>query len=111
VARDGRLTAECPVGEYPDWIRHTVSLKHEITPESFRVPAGTPDRKIPIHVIGMVPRQIINQDILEEVPVRSGQIRCDLEKDLLKIAVVERYGKNGNVGVGFVRGFELKAGA
>lgn len=111
VAKDGRLKAECPVGDYPDWIRQTVILTHKITPESFIVPAGTPLSRAPIHVIGLVPRQIINQDILEEAPVKAGQIVCDLERDLLKIAVVERYGKNGNVGIGFVRGFQLKTGA
>ena len=35
----------------------------------------------------------------------------DTENDVLKVAVVERHGKNGNVAVSFVRGFGMKRGA
>jgi adenine deaminase len=35
----------------------------------------------------------------------------DTELDILSIAVIERHGKNGNIGRGFVRGFNLKEGA
>jgi adenine deaminase len=42
--------------------------------------------------------------------VKDGKILPDMKKDVIKIAVVERYGKN-NIAVGFVRGFNLKYGA
>jgi adenine deaminase len=35
----------------------------------------------------------------------------DVSRDILKLAVVERHGKNGNIGITFVRGFGLQAGA
>ena len=35
----------------------------------------------------------------------------DISRDILKLAVVERHGKNGNIGLTFVRGFGLKNGA
>ena len=35
----------------------------------------------------------------------------DLAGDVIKVAVVERHGKNGNIGRGFVTGFGLKRGA
>lgn len=35
----------------------------------------------------------------------------DLEKDVIKVAVIERHGKTGNIGIGFVKGFGLKSGA
>jgi adenine deaminase len=35
----------------------------------------------------------------------------DVERDILKLVVVERHHATGNVGVGFVRGFKLKSGA
>jgi adenine deaminase len=38
-------------------------------------------------------------------------VEPDLERDVVKIAVVERHGKNGNIATGFVHGFGLKAGA
>jgi len=35
----------------------------------------------------------------------------DLDADVIKVAVIERHGRNGNIGRGFVRGFGLKRGA
>ena len=43
-------------------------------------------------------------------PVQPARV-ADVGQDTLKLAVVERYGKNGNIGVTFVRGFGLQRGA
>ena len=45
------------------------------------------------------------------LPVRGGFVAADAGQDVAKLSVVERYGKNGNVGTGFVRGFKLQRGA
>ena len=111
VAENGNLLEECKVEEYPDWLKHTVTLKNPITEESFAALSKKQDGSTKIHLIDMIPRQIINHHVLEEMQVKNGKIQVNIEKDILKLAVVERYGKNGNVGVGFVRGFELKKGA
>lgn len=111
VAEDGHLTEKCPVGNYPEWLKHTVILKNEITEESFRIAASVKSGKVKVHVIDMIPRQIINLHSIEELQVENGEILPDQERDILKLSVVERYGKNGNVGMGFVRGFHLNKGA
>ena len=46
-----------------------------------------------------------------ETEDRDGQIVSDIDRDILKLVVVERHRATGNVGVGFVRGFGLKRGA
>src|SRR5690606_30095489 len=38
-------------------------------------------------------------------------VEPDLARDVVKIAVVERHAKNGNIAVGFIHGFGLMAGA
>ena len=43
--------------------------------------------------------------------VKDGQIAADVDRDILKLAVVERYGKNGRVSTALVHGFGLKQGA
>jgi len=43
--------------------------------------------------------------------VVDGDKRPDPSRDLVKIAVIERHGVNGNIAAGFVRGFGLKRGA
>ncbi|MEA4968900.1 MAG: adenine deaminase [Candidatus Pelethousia sp.] len=111
VAQEGGLLVECPVREYPAWIMDTVHLKNPITAAAFALPTKAAGPKAKVWAIGLIDRQIINHRLLAEVPVVEGALRQDVEADLLKLAIVERYGVNGNVGVGFVKGFGLQRGA
>jgi len=62
-------------------------------------------------VIGIVPGQIITKKLMEEVRVEDGRVVADSERDILKLAVVERHRATGNIGLGLVKGFGLKRGA
>ena len=62
-------------------------------------------------VIGVIPDQIVTEGLSEEVKVVDGLAVADVERDILKIAVIERHQGTGNTGLGFVRGFGLKRGA
>ena len=62
-------------------------------------------------VIGLIPDQVVTEGLSEEVKVEDGLAVADVERDILKIAVIERHQGTGNTGLGFVRGFGLKRGA
>ncbi|MHB8791752.1 MAG: adenine deaminase [Thermoleophilia bacterium] len=64
-----------------------------------------------LRVIGIVPGQITTEKLLVEPKVVDGLVVADPERDILKIAVVERHTASGNVGLGFVKGMGLKRGA
>ena len=74
-------------------------------PEVFRIPwSGGAAR-----VIGLVPGQIITESLVDEPTQRGGEAIADPERDLAKIAVIERHLGTGRIGLGFVRGFGLRA--
>ena len=62
-------------------------------------------------VIGIQPGKIITQHLHYDIAISDGDKRADIARDLAKIAVIERHGKNGNIATGFVKGFEIKSGA
>ncbi len=62
-------------------------------------------------VIGVVSGRIITQDIPATLPFADGVRRIDLAQDIVKVAVVERHGRGGSIGVAFVKGFGLREGA
>jgi adenine deaminase len=64
-----------------------------------------------VRVIEIVPGQLITHARAEEPSVRDGRVVADPERDLAKIAVVERHHATGRVGKGLVRGFGLRSGA
>jgi adenine deaminase len=63
------------------------------------------------HVIGIIEGKILTGHLVETVPIRDGDQPVDTGRDLLRIAVAERHGRNGNIATGFVRGFGMQAGA
>ncbi len=64
-----------------------------------------------VKVIEVVPQQIFTRKAVEHAKIKDGLIVPDPDRDILKIAVIERHGKNGNVCCGLIRGFGLKRGA
>lgn len=64
-----------------------------------------------IKVMELMPGQIVNRLRVEKAKVRDNEVVSDLDRDVIKLAVIERHRASGNVGVGFVRGFGLKRGA
>jgi adenine deaminase len=64
-----------------------------------------------IRVIGLVADQILTEHLVMDTPVREGLVVADPDRDLIKIAVVERHRATGNVGLGLVQGFGLQEGA
>jgi adenine deaminase len=109
VAQAGRLAVEPPVPDYPDWIRHTVTVRRGKSGADFALKTDRPVADV--HVIELYPDQIINEIGRARLPVVDGLVLPDVDQDVLKLAVVERHGKNGNIGIAFVRGFGLKRGA
>ena len=87
--------------------RSTMNLSYR-APENFTVSA---DGAKKIRVIEIVPHQIVTKCVIEPPKIDNGQIVSNIERDILKLVVVERHRATGNVGVGFVRGVGLKRGA
>jgi adenine deaminase len=48
---------------------------------------------------------------MEKIKIVDGAVMPDVERDILKLVVVERHKASGNIGVGLVKGFGLKNGA
>ena len=80
----------------------------QIAAEDFRIAAKS---KNETPVIGVVAGRIITEHRSMSLPVDRGEVLTDVAQDAVKVAVVERHGKNGNIGLGFVSGFGLKRGA
>jgi adenine deaminase len=106
VLKRGRPVVEVPRATVPDWVRHTVRIG-ALGPEVFRIPWSGGSAR----VIGLVPEQIITESLVDEPTHRGGEAIADPERDLAKVAVIERHLGTGRTGLGFVRGFGLRRGA
>jgi adenine deaminase len=81
-----------------------------VTAESFAIPARPGENATP--VIGVRPGLILTFRHGATLEVGAdGGLLPDLAADVIKVAVVERHGRDGNIGKSFVTGFGLKRGA
>jgi len=85
-------------------------------PNSMNLRPADVDFSIPargrrLWVIEAVPGQVVTGRAIMDATVSDGMAVADIDRDLLKIAVVERYTGKANTGKGFVTGMGLKAGA
>jgi adenine deaminase len=92
----------------PTPIPNSVAARIQINEKfDLRIPART-NR---IRVIGTEPDQLVTKHLIFDAAVSNGLAVSDVKRDILKMAVLERHGRNGNVGVGFIHGFGFKNGA
>jgi adenine deaminase len=89
---------------------HTVSVK-SLRLGALRFPSTDTNGVVEVPVIEIVPGQIVTRRRQEQLRIVNGDVLPEVSRDILKAAVIERHKFTGNVGVGFVRGFGLKAGA
>ncbi len=61
-------------------------------------------------VIDLVKHQLITEEALLDIDF-SNNNGVDTEKDILKLAVIERHRNTGHIGLGFIRGIGLNEGA
>ncbi len=109
VAKNGKLTITPPSLKYPEYLYKTINVSKGKDPLDFKVQAN--GQKVKVWVIELVPDQIINKRNQTELDVIDGFVSNNILGDILKLAVVERYGKTGGIGVTFVKGFGIKRGA
>jgi adenine deaminase len=89
-----------------DRLRNTVKIG-SLSREVFTLKASGEDQT----VIEVIPDQIITRMKSMRVKTVEGLIVPDVERDIIKAAVIERHHASGNTGLGLISGFGLKKGA
>ena len=64
----------------------------------------------PCRIIKIIPEQITTEELIEKIDWSKNN-GIDIERDILKLAVLERHNNTGHKGVGFINGIGLKKGA
>ncbi len=106
VLKRGRAVEEVPQVDVPDWVRQSVRIK-PLRAEDFSVASNGGD----VRAIGLIEDQVVTESLVREPAVDDGRAVADADRDLAKIAVVERHLATGRVGVGFLSGSGLQRGA
>ena len=107
VACDGEMIEQSTSSINWSNARNSVHLPEQFSSDSFQI-SGIQGA---IRVIGLIAGQLYTEELHCEACVEDGYIIADPKNDILKIAVIERHHNTGNIGLGFVKGFQFKSGA
>ncbi len=105
VAKDGKMVQEFGAQEQPR-LRRSVNI-HWLEPEDFQIKAKGDQ----MNVIGMIPNQIVTEHLVEDTHMDGALAVPDIDRDLAKVAVIERHNATPPRAFGFVKGTGLKTGA
>ena len=114
VAENGKMTVEIGQPNVPEFVRDTMHVGVEITPESFRIAApeeAEANGTVKGRVIEIIPNHVGNYERIMDLPVKDGFVEADAAQDIMKMVVFERHHETGTKGVGFLKGFGFKKGA
>jgi adenine deaminase len=87
------------------------SLFNSVRVDWSRVGLAIPASGRRLRVIGARPNQLLTDALVMDACLAAGRAVADPARDLLKMAVIERHGRSGTVGLGFVHGIGLAHGA
>ncbi|WP_295722798.1 adenine deaminase [uncultured Methanobrevibacter sp.] len=82
----------------------------EKSPEDFDVKIDLKEGKIKALIMKVMDKSLITDKTIKELEVKDHIIQENIDRDILKIAVVNRYGED-TVTNGFVKGFKITDGA
>ena len=106
VLKRGRPIEDAPRAEVPEWVRQTVRVQ-PVTAADFAIPWGGGAAR----AIGLVEDQVVTESLTVAPLVVDGHAVSDPDRDLVKLAVVERHLATGRVGLGLLSGSGLERGA
>lgn len=109
VAENGRYLGLATAKQRPVLSTNSVHLNiNEVTKERLAIHVKTNQKA---HVIEIIPNQIETVKRMMEVPSDGSCFVPSVEKDLAKLAVLERHRNTGNIGLAIVKGLGLTSGA
>ena len=109
---EGKFTQQLKQPKYPEWLYRTMNINRVLKAEDFRVvaPEGA-GSTVKVRVITTRDGSLETPESIETLPVVKGTIEADPSQGINKIAMIDRIFGTGEVGVAFVKGFNIREGA
>jgi adenine deaminase len=110
VVSDGERKHRFERPVYPAFLQGTVGLKRAVEVEDLAVRAPEGRTEVTVRAIGA--ESLLSDERRFQMPVEAdGTVAADVGRDILKVAMWDRYGRWAEPAVAFMQGFQLKRGA
>jgi adenine deaminase len=109
VVRDGEVVAPLVRPVYPAFLKSTVRLAGPAAAATFTVAAPNGAASATVRVIGG--DNLVSDERHISLPIADGVLSADTTRDVVKLAMLDRYGEGSAPAIGFLQGYGLKRGA
>jgi adenine deaminase len=109
VVADGEVVAPLQRPLYPAFLRDTVRLHRPADAATFAVPAPHGTGDVLARVIGG--DSLVSDERHLRLPVVDGFVECDVDQDVIKLAMLDRHGADAPAAVAFLQGYGIRRGA
>ncbi len=108
---DGKLTEPLQNPKYPDWLYGTMNIDRVLKAGDFRVaaPEGS-GATVNVRVITTKDGSLETPESIETLSVVGDAIQADPSRGINKICMIDRISGTGEIGVAFVKGFNIREG-
>jgi adenine deaminase len=104
IAENGEWKVKLPRFKYPSWATKSVKLKRRLRADDFRL-ATRHSSLVKANVIGVIENQAPTRHLTFDLQPENGEVKAELQRDIAKIALVERHKGTGGITMGLVSGF------
>jgi adenine deaminase len=106
AALNKRLTIKIEKTDSFSMFKNTVKLKNELAPADLVIKVDAERGNVYARILTLEGE--VEEEVLE---IMEYEVSPNPLKNIVRIAVLERHGKNGNIGKGFIKGLGIKRGA
>jgi adenine deaminase len=108
IAENSKWKINLPKSTHPAWVKKSVHLKRALKAEDFTLKVESSKLKVKANVIGIIENQAPTNHLTFEMDVVNGEVKVDVNRDIAKVALVERHKGTGKIQLGLVHGFGFK---
>jgi adenine deaminase len=110
IASEGKLLAPPRKHEFARRSLSSVRLERDLKPADFSIQVKGDMDSATVRIIDLV-TDLVTAELEMQMPVSGGELRPDVNRDVIKVAAIDRTNHPGKTFSGLIRGFGLKSGA
>ena len=111
VARNHQLLVQLEKPNYPEFVKQSVRMKDPTAKDLIIQSKNLANGRVRIRAIGLSKTGVNTRSLELETSTKDHIVQTDASQDISKIAVFERHGHAGSIGLGFIKGLEIQQGA
>jgi adenine deaminase len=109
--KDSGYLIDFPEFKFPEFIKSSIKIDRKLEEKDFDISVPATEGSIKYPVIKVNENSAVTNRLELDVKIENGIANIAIDKDIIKVACIDRHSGKGGMSVSLVKGFGLKKGA